>query len=175
LGVSESTRSHGLRHLRATLASNAAFHLLWGTEAPTMKRGKHAQGKKFPPKRSLSLPDLDQAKSAVLNSLPSKESQRGYRHAIEEFITWYCSEPRLSQQSRCYSLSNPFGVASTCAGHHQRQARSRQAPRVRSFRCRTTYPGSCCRHPARQRAEEPRCSSWKLAHHRPGKSALAGA
>lgn len=61
-----------------------------------MKRDKHAQGKKFPPKRSLSLPDLDQAKSAVLNSLLSKESQRGYRHAIEEFITWYCSEPRLS-------------------------------------------------------------------------------
>jgi hypothetical protein len=59
-----------------------------------MKRGKHERGKKFPPKRSLNLPDLDQAKSAVLTSLPSKESQRGYRHAIEEFITWYCSEPR---------------------------------------------------------------------------------
>ena len=24
------------------------------------------------------------------------ESQRGYRHAIDEFIAWYCSEPRLS-------------------------------------------------------------------------------
>jgi site-specific recombinase XerD len=48
------------------------------------------------PKNTLGLPDLDQAKSAVLNSLPSKESQRGYRHAIEEFICWYCSEPRLS-------------------------------------------------------------------------------
>ncbi|HYW43889.1 MAG TPA: tyrosine-type recombinase/integrase [Bryobacteraceae bacterium] len=48
------------------------------------------------PKYTLGLPDLDQAKSAVLNSLPSKESQRGYRHAIEEFICWYCSEPRLS-------------------------------------------------------------------------------
>jgi len=44
----------------------------------------------------LNLPDLDQARSAVLNSLPSRESQRGYRHAIDEFITWYCSEPRLS-------------------------------------------------------------------------------
>jgi site-specific recombinase XerD len=42
------------------------------------------------------MPDLDQAKSAVISSLPSKESQRGYRHAIEEFIAWYCSEPRLS-------------------------------------------------------------------------------
>jgi hypothetical protein len=48
------------------------------------------------PKSSLRLPDLDQAKSAVLTSLPSKESQRGYRHAIEEFIAWYCSELRLS-------------------------------------------------------------------------------
>src|SRR5437762_10560560 len=48
-----------------------------------------------PQKRTLQLPDLDQAKSAVLNSLPSKESLRGYRHA-DEFIGWYCSEPRLS-------------------------------------------------------------------------------
>jgi len=44
----------------------------------------------------LTLPDLDQAKAAVLRSLRSPESQRGYRHAIDEFIAWYCSEPRLS-------------------------------------------------------------------------------
>ena len=61
-----------------------------------MKRGRRGQREKSSPKQSLNLPDLDQAKSAVLNSLPSKESQRGYRHAIDEFITWYCSEPRLS-------------------------------------------------------------------------------
>src|SRR5438270_42513 len=61
-----------------------------------MNRGKHARSRKSTPKHSLNLPDLDQAKSAVLNSLPSKESQRGYRHAINEFIAWYCSEPRLS-------------------------------------------------------------------------------
>lgn len=48
------------------------------------------------PKAVLKLPDLDQAKSAVLNSLSSKDAQRGYRHAIDEFIEWYCSEPRLS-------------------------------------------------------------------------------
>jgi site-specific recombinase XerD len=47
------------------------------------------------PKTVLRLPDLDQAKSAVLNSLSSKDAQRGYRHAIDEFIEWYCSEPRL--------------------------------------------------------------------------------
>jgi hypothetical protein len=32
----------------------------------------------------------------VLNSLRSPDSQRSYRHAIDEFIGWYCSEPRLS-------------------------------------------------------------------------------
>src|SRR6266849_2307564 len=48
------------------------------------------------PKTVLRLPDLDQAKSAVLNSLSSTDVQRGYRHAIDEFIEWYCSEPRLS-------------------------------------------------------------------------------
>ena len=47
-------------------------------------------------KTVLKLPDLDQAKSAVLNSLSSKDAQRGYRHAIDEFVDWYCSEPRLS-------------------------------------------------------------------------------
>ena len=48
------------------------------------------------PKAVLRLPDLDQAKSAVLNSLTSADAQRGYRHAIDEFLEWYCSEPRLS-------------------------------------------------------------------------------
>ena len=61
-----------------------------------MKSGKYSRTRKSCPKHNLSLPDLDQARSSVLNSLPSKESQRGYRHAIDEFIAWYCSEPRLS-------------------------------------------------------------------------------
>ena len=47
-------------------------------------------------KRAASFPDLDQAKSAVLNTLSSADAQRGYCHAIDEFIDWYCSEPRLS-------------------------------------------------------------------------------
>ena len=48
------------------------------------------------PKAVLKLPDLDQAKSALLTSLSSPDAQRGYRHAIDEFVDWYCSEPRLS-------------------------------------------------------------------------------
>jgi len=52
--------------------------------------------KKKPPKRILALPDLEQAKSAVLNTLTSKSGQRTYDHAITEFVEWYCSEPRLA-------------------------------------------------------------------------------
>src|SRR5213594_1253069 len=48
------------------------------------------------PKTRLGLPDLDQSKAAVIGSLRSPESQRGYTHAIDEFVDWYCSEPRLS-------------------------------------------------------------------------------
>ena len=44
----------------------------------------------------LKLPDLDHAKSGVLNSLSSPHSRRNYKFAMEQFITWYCSEPRLA-------------------------------------------------------------------------------
>jgi len=44
----------------------------------------------------LRLPDLDHSKLAVLNSLASPNSRRVYLHAIEKFIAWYCSEPRLA-------------------------------------------------------------------------------
>ena len=48
------------------------------------------------PKRVLALPDLEHAKTAVLNSLTSASGQRTYDHAIREFVAWYCSEPRLA-------------------------------------------------------------------------------
>jgi hypothetical protein len=47
------------------------------------------------PKTILRIPDLEQSKNAVLNSLASPSSQESCGHAIEEFIGWYCSEPRL--------------------------------------------------------------------------------
>jgi len=48
------------------------------------------------PRRVLRLPDLDHAKTAVLNTLLSLDSQRAYRFAMDDFIAWYCSEPRLA-------------------------------------------------------------------------------
>jgi integrase len=57
---------------------------------------KSKSRKKKQPKRVLALPDLEQAKTAVLNSLTSASGQRTYDHAIREFVVWYCSEPRLA-------------------------------------------------------------------------------
>src|SRR6266536_3481907 len=47
-------------------------------------------------KTMLPLADLEQSKNAVLDSLGAASSQESYGHAIDEFIGWYCSEPRLS-------------------------------------------------------------------------------
>jgi integrase len=47
-------------------------------------------------KRVLRLPDLDFAKRAVLNTLGSSDSKRAYEFAIDHFVAWYCSEPRLA-------------------------------------------------------------------------------
>jgi site-specific recombinase XerD len=55
---------------------------------------KHLNRRKA--KRILRLPDLDHSKTAVLNTLGSPESQRSYRFAIDDFVSWYCSEPRLA-------------------------------------------------------------------------------
>src|SRR5260370_24331449 len=67
-----------------------------GPGGPQRMAKKHSGNRgRRAPKTVLRLPDLDQAKSAVLNNLSSIDAQRGYRHAIDEFIEWYCSEPRL--------------------------------------------------------------------------------
>jgi len=47
-------------------------------------------------RRVMRLPDLDHCKLAVLNSLGSPASRRVYEYAINQFIAWYCSEPRLA-------------------------------------------------------------------------------
>lgn len=50
----------------------------------------------FDGKSPLRLPDLDHAKLSVLNSLSSPNSRRNYKFALEQFINWNCSEPRLA-------------------------------------------------------------------------------
>ena len=43
-----------------------------------------------------TIPELEQSKAAVLNTLASVHSRRSYAFAISRFIAWYCSEPRLT-------------------------------------------------------------------------------
>jgi hypothetical protein len=71
-----------------------------------MKKKPHGRAKRNPAKSILLLPDLEIAKAAVINSLSCPDAQRGYRHAIDEFVDWYCSEPRLS-------FSKPSGTKCT--------------------------------------------------------------
>ena len=61
-------------------------------------------------RRVLRLPDLDHCKLAVLNSLGSPASRRVYQYAIDQFVAWYCSEPRLA--------FNRIVVATACTWNH---------------------------------------------------------
>src|SRR5437016_9303689 len=61
-----------------------------------MKQKPSSKRRRNSTKSILRLPDLEHAKAAVLNSLNSADAKRGYRHAIDEFVDWYCSEPRLA-------------------------------------------------------------------------------
>src|SRR5947208_3816688 len=45
---------------------------------------------------TLTIPELEQSKVAVLNTLASAHSRRSYEYAIKRFIAWYCDEPRLA-------------------------------------------------------------------------------
>src|SRR5262249_4580479 len=61
-----------------------------------MKRKPYCQRKRSHGKKVQRLPDLEGAKAPAIKTLSGSEAQRGYRHAIDEFVDWYCSEPRLS-------------------------------------------------------------------------------
>jgi site-specific recombinase XerD len=63
-------------------------------EAASMTKQKRRRSAHKP--RHLTLPELEQSKTSVLNTLGSLQSRRSYQHAMDEFIAWYCSEPRLA-------------------------------------------------------------------------------
>jgi hypothetical protein len=52
--------------------------------------------KRRSPQNVLRLPELDHSKASALQSLGSIASKRTYAFAINGFITWYWSEPRLA-------------------------------------------------------------------------------
>ena len=78
-------------------------------------------------KSILKLPDLEQSKSPVLNSLTSSSSQQTYDHAIREFIEWYCSEPRLAfllGHALCADNGAVFGLQTAFPQRGQRSNRA---------------------------------------------------
>jgi len=54
-----------------------------------MKQKQRRNAKRPATKSVLRLPDLEVAKSAVINSLSCPDAQRGYCHAFDEFVDWY--------------------------------------------------------------------------------------
>ena len=96
-------------------------------------KGKPHSRRKRTTTKSVLMPARPRARqSEVLNSLTSVDAQRGYRHAIDEFVDWYCSEPRLALNRivvlRYRSHPNPVSLHSApstyvsvpCAGSHPR-------------------------------------------------------
>ena len=65
----------------------------FGRPPPCQRNIKRTVAK---PKNVLRLPELDHSKASVLQSLGSVASKRTYAFAINDFIAWYCSEPRLA-------------------------------------------------------------------------------
>jgi integrase len=74
---------------RSIIAQWQGGHRAINKNSRSRKQRKH-------PKTRLRLPDLEFSRTAVLNSLTSVDGRRGYGHAIDEFVDWYCSEPRLA-------------------------------------------------------------------------------
>ena len=85
--ISHFASNHG-PHPRVAL-----FVHVSGVEAACMRKKNR---KPHCRKIVLRLPDLEHTKTAVLNSLSSPHSRRNYKYAMEQFITWYSSEPRLA-------------------------------------------------------------------------------
>ena len=47
----------------------------------------------------LAIPELEQSRAAVLNTLASAQSRRGQQYAIERFIEWYFGILTLAESS----------------------------------------------------------------------------
>ena len=136
---------------------------------------KHARKKNAKPKTKLGLPDLDHSKAAVLESLRSPESKRGYRHAIDEFIQWYCSEPRLSFNKVVVTrfriaLENRGLAAGTINGRLAAVRRLAYEPADAGLLSPELAAGIRRVKGVKKLGR----TAWKLAHGRGGASAMAG-
>jgi hypothetical protein len=75
-----------------------------------MRKQHPRKKRRAAPKAVLRLTDLDQAKSAVLNSLTCVDAQRGYRHAIDEFVERCAAWPTTRLIAALLSADLPAGI-----------------------------------------------------------------
>src|ERR1700675_3833186 len=123
----------------------------------------------------LRLADLEQSKNAVLHSLGAASSQQSYGHAIDEFIGWYCSEPRLAF-NRTVVLRYRFFPEQKNLAPATINVRLAAVRRL-AYEASDTgllSPDLACRHPPRERREEVGCEDWELAERRRIQGTSAG-
>ena len=115
-------------------------------------------------RRTLRLPDLDHSKLAVLNSLGSPGSRRVYEYALDQFIAWYCSEPRLAFNrivvTRYRMHLESRGLA---ANTINQQLAAMRRSRPRSRRCGPVESRTGSRHQPGQGREATRLPRRELA------------
>ena len=102
---------------RPRLPSGSCF-LPRQMEAVPMAKGKTSR--KRTPKHVLKLPDLEQSKSAVLNSLTSRSSQRTYESCNQRIhrVVLLGTQARF-QQDCGHSVSDISRTAALCINHNQ--------------------------------------------------------
>jgi len=112
----------------------------------------------------MALPDLEQAKAAVLNSVTSASGQRPYDHAITEFrrLVLFGAAAGVQPHRRA-PLSHPPRAAPLRAGHDQPEARSGPTRGLRGSRCRSPQSGAGGEHTPREGRAAPQGAVRKLA------------
>jgi hypothetical protein len=133
-----------------------------------------ATGKKNRPKTKLGIPDLEHSKAAVLRSLGSPDSRRGYQHAIDEFVAWYCSEPRLAF-NKTVVLRYRFHLEERGLAPGTINVRLAAVRRLayEAADAGLLSPRAGRRHPSGQRCPQARLSFGQLAYGGRGVGALA--
>ena len=126
-------------------------------------------------KSILRLPDLEAAKSSVLNSLSCPDAQRGYRHAIDEFVGWYCSEPRLSfSKTVVLRYRMHLETRNLAPGTINLRLGAVRRLAYEAADCGLLSARSCGWNTAGQGRQEAGRQAWQLVDRRAGASTLAG-
>src|SRR3954470_17228333 len=129
------------------------------------KLAQSAKKRKRTPKSILKLPDLEQSKSAVLNSLPSVSSQPFVRPRdppVHRLVL--LRAPSGLQPNRCDKIPHFPRASALRVINNQPATRRRKAVGLRGSRFGLTQPGPRRRHTPGERSEEARNPGWKLAH-----------